>query len=88
MGDVFFDLACLAWVCDEKAQRHMLEIYFGECNNYLYKRLIDFSFIVQMWNASWAFVKSIDAKNDYDYLGGGLDAFKVLNNWVNLYPNS
>jgi len=78
MGDIFFDLACIAWASDEKSQRYMLETYFGFCDDRLFNRLMDYLFIVQAWNASWALVKSVYTSQPYDFYEAAENLIKQM----------
>lgn len=81
MGDIFFDLATLSWMLEEKERYFLLKSYFGYYSQSLMNRLTDYLFVVKLWNASWSFIKSLDSDSTYDYrLGGNM----ILDD---LYPN-
>jgi len=81
-GDIFFDLACLAWNCNLNQKQQLIELYFGYCDDILLKRLNDSLFVVKLWNASWAAVKSeTQDENTFDYKSGYIN---ILNNLAEL----
>jgi len=78
MGDIFFDLATISWFFSEKSRKDLLKFYFGEYNPKDYEKLLDFIFIVKIYNASWSLLKSTDLNINYDYLSGAKMIFKDL----------
>lgn len=72
MGDVFFDLSCIAPGLTPEKQKELLCLYFGECTPFLLEKLYDFFIINLMWNGTWAYVKSCDVpKEVFDYIQFG-----------------
>lgn len=71
MGDIFFDLATLSWMLDEKERYFLLKSYFGYYSKSLMNRINDYLFVVKLWNASWSFIKSLNSDSTYDYKLGG-----------------
>lgn len=72
MGDVFFDLSCIAPGLSPKMQKELLYLYFGECTPQLMQKLNDFCIINLMWNGTWAYVKSYDVPAEvFDYVKFG-----------------
>lgn len=80
-GDIFFDLACLAWGYTPELRKYLLQSYFQECTEELYERLRDNVFVVALWNASWAMVKRDDKDTGFDYDSGVTHIFDLLSGW-------
>lgn len=78
MGDIFFDLATIAWFFTEKSRKDLLKLYFGEYKKEDYEKLLDYIFVVKFYNATWSLLKSTDSNSDYDYLSGSKIIFKEL----------
>ncbi|MHC1695127.1 MAG: phosphotransferase [Eubacteriales bacterium] len=83
-GDIFFDLACLAWGYSPELRAYLLEKYFGQCTDELYGRLYDNIFVVSLWNASWAAVKS-EAQTPEDRMDYREGLFRNVSGLVNWY---
>lgn len=82
-GDIFFDLACRAWGYTPELRKYLLERYFGYCTDELYERLHDSVFVVALWNASWAAVKSETQtpQDKFDYKAGLFSTITSLSEW-------
>ena len=78
MGDVFFDLATISWFFNERSRKNLLELYFNECTEQHYEKLLDYLFVVKFYNATWSLLKSSDSSSDYDYLAGAKMIFNDL----------
>lgn len=72
MGDVFYDLACIAPGLEPQNQEELLRLYFGACTAPLLQKLHDYIIINLMWNGTWAYVKSYDVPADvFDFVKFG-----------------
>jgi thiamine kinase-like enzyme len=78
MGDIFFDLATLAWMMTPEGIDILLGTYFHHPTNYHYKKLSYYLFVVKLWNAFWSLLKSQEYKNGYDYSSGAYLIFEEL----------
>lgn len=78
MGDVFFDLATIAWLASEKARKTILKEYFGYFDINDYNKLIKYIYVVKMLSATWSLLKSLDNKSSYDYINGSSIIFREL----------
>jgi thiamine kinase-like enzyme len=66
MGDVFFDLSCLAMFYTPDQKEQLISCYFGRCDSILLSALRQMGFVVSFWNAMWAVVQTKnDAKNGF-----------------------
>jgi thiamine kinase-like enzyme len=81
MGDILFDIACLAWGKPNEYHEKLLKMYFGKVDDCMRNRLRDIMYISQLWNASWALVKYVDGAQGYDYYGGVKSIFDSLVSW-------
>ncbi|MGL4850345.1 MAG: phosphotransferase [Clostridium sp.] len=73
LNDPFFDLATLSWFLTEEERIFLLSEYLGrEPKEFEKNKLVDFLYIVKLWNASWSFKKALENKDSiYDYEVGG-----------------
>ncbi|XZH90263.1 phosphotransferase [Clostridium perfringens] len=71
MCDIFFDLATVSWMLDEKKRYFLIKSYFGYYSYELMEKLENYLFVVKLWNASWSFLKSLNTNSTYDYKLGG-----------------
>lgn len=55
MGDIMFDLACVAWGCQSKDRDRLLAYYFGEEEGLRQRETLEnMIYVVHFWNAMWA----------------------------------
>lgn len=80
MGDIFFDLATLTWMMSIEGKELLLKTYFKTPNEYHYKKLSYYTFVVKFWNATWSLLKSQTSTCDYDYKKGAYIIFEELFN--------
>ncbi len=78
MGDIFWDLATASWFLDIPQRKFLLQQYFGYYREEDYGKLVDYLFIVKLYNATWSLLKSKDSTSDYDYLNGAKTIFKEM----------
>lgn len=84
MGDVFFDLATVAWFLNKECRQHLLKSYFGHYKEEYYEKLMDYLYIVKLYNATWSLLKSKDWKGEYDYFKGANIIFDELLNYESI----
>jgi thiamine kinase-like enzyme len=81
MGDIFYDLATLAYSFDSVGeipsdlQGFILECYFGKTNDYLWTRMEEMKFMVLLYSVMWGLLQSgleqagiIPSVDGFDYL--------------------
>lgn len=78
MGDIFFDLATVAWLVNEDTRKTILKEYFGYFDPKDYNKLIKYLYVVKMLNGTWSLLKSLDTTNNYDYTTGANLIFNEL----------
>lgn len=78
MGDIFFDLATIAWLQSYNGRINLLKSYFGTFNIKDYDKLLKYLYVVKLLNALWSLIKSSNSSNDYDYTNGANIIFKEL----------
>ena len=81
MGDVFFDLATVAWFMTTENRKHLIKSYFGHYNHEHYEKLLDYLYIVKLYNATWSLLKSKDSTGEYDYFKGAYMIFEDLSDF-------
>ena len=83
MGDIFYDLATLAYTFDSVGeipsdlQGFILECYFGKTNDYLWNRMVETKFMILLYSVMWGLLQSgleqagiipsVDGFNYFDY---------------------
>lgn len=79
MGDVMYDLACIAQSMKPDKQAELLVAYFGDNSPELTQALRDMDYVVSFWNAMWA-VTMLDAApaGGFDYAGLARYLFQKL----------
>jgi len=78
MGDIFFDLATIAWLQSYNGRINLLKAYFGTFNIKDYDKLIKYLYVVKLLNALWSLIKSTQLLNDYNYANGAKIIFEEL----------
>lgn len=78
MGDIFFDLATIAWLQSYNGRINLLKAYFGTFNIKDYDKLLKYLYVVKLLNALWSLIKSSNSSNDYDYSNGANIIFEEL----------
>lgn len=81
MGDVFFDLATLGWFMNTECRRYLLKSYFGHYKDEYYEKLLNYLYLVKLYNATWSLLKSKDSTGEYDYFKGANMIFEDLLNF-------
>jgi hypothetical protein len=81
-GDIFFDLAASAYFLDEPARRSFLNAYFGEAREADLQSLRDMVFVNDLWNATWALVKTATPEPGTDYAGIAHHHFAAASRFV------
>ena len=84
MGDIFFDLATVSWFMNTKCRKYLLTSYFGEYKDEYYEKLLDYLYIVKLYNATWSLLKSKDSNSEYDYFKGANMIFEDLLNFESI----
>ncbi len=84
MGDIFLDLATVAWFLDKICREHLLVSYFGYYKEEHYDKLMDYLYIVKLYNATWSLLKSKDFASEYDYFKGANMIFEDLLNYESI----
>ncbi|MGL5417662.1 MAG: phosphotransferase [Clostridium sp.] len=69
LNDPFFDLATISWFLNSNERNILLSEYLGrKPTDYEKTKLLDYLYIVKLWNATWSLKKSLDNKDSiYDY---------------------
>lgn len=84
MGDIFFDLATASWFMNCRCRKYLITSYFGEYKTEYYEKLLDYLYIVKLYNATWSLLKSKDSTGEYDYLKGANMIFEDLLNFESI----
>ena len=78
MGDIFFDLATIAWLQNYNGRINLLKSYFGTFNIKDYDKLLNYIYVVKLLNALWSLIKSVHSSSDYNYENGSNIIFEEL----------
>ncbi len=84
IGDVFFDLATVGWFMNTACRKYLLKSYFGHYTDEYYEKLLDYLYIVKLYNATWSLLKSKDSTSEYDYFKGANMIFEDLMNFESI----
>ena len=79
MGDIFFDLATIAWLQSYNGRINLLKSYFGTFDIADYDKLLKYLYVVKLLNALWSLIKSTESLNEYNYVNGANIIFEELN---------
>ncbi|CDM67277.1 choline/ethanolamine kinase family protein [Clostridium bornimense] len=77
-GDIFFDLATIAWLLEDSSRKLLIKKYFGYYSEAYYDKLIKYIYVVKMYNGCWSLVKSLNNNKDYDFKTGAEVIFNEL----------
>ena len=66
-GDIFFDLATIAWLLEDSSRKLLIKKYFGYYSEAYYDKLTKYIYVVKMYNGCWSLVKSLNSNKDYDF---------------------
>ena len=78
MGDIFFDLATIAWLQSYNGRINLLKSYFGTFDIADYDKLLKYLYVVKLLNALWSLIKSTESLNEYNYVNGANIIFEEL----------
>lgn len=67
MGNIYFDLACVATFFAPEQQELLLKCYFGDVTEDCLRRMWQMRFMVHMWNGAWALVQMVASDVDLNY---------------------
>lgn len=81
-GDIFFDLATIAWLQTYEGRINLLTSYFGYFLPEDYEKLLKYLYVVKFFNALWSLIKSSNTDSDYDYKEGANIIFEELINYI------
>lgn len=77
-GDIFFDLATIAWLLEDSSRKLLIKKYFGYYSEAYYDKLTKYIYVVKMYNGCWSLVKSLNSNKDYDFRKGSDIIFNEL----------
>lgn len=77
-GDIFFDLATIAWLLEDSSRKLLIKKYFGYYSEAYYDKLTKYIYVVKMYNGCWSLVKSLNNNKDYDFRKGSDIIFNEL----------
>ena len=77
-GDIFFDLATIAWLLEDNSRKLLIKKYFGYYSEAYYDKLTKYIYVVKMYNGCWSLVKSLNNNKDYDFRTGAEIIFNEL----------
>lgn len=77
-GDIFFDLATIAWLLEDSSRKLLIKKYFGYYSEAYYDKLTKYIYVVKMYNGCWSLVKSLNNNKDYDFKTGAEIIFNEL----------
>lgn len=77
-GDIFFDLATIAWLLKDDARKLLIKKYFGYYSEAYYDKLTKYIYVVKMYNGCWSLLKSLNNDKDYDFKTGSEIIFNEL----------
>ncbi|WP_294344606.1 choline/ethanolamine kinase family protein [uncultured Clostridium sp.] len=77
-GDIFFDLATIAWLLEDSSRKFLIKKYFGYYSEAFYNKLTKYIYVVKMYNGCWSLVKSLNNNKDYDFKSGAKIIFNDL----------
>ena len=77
-GDIFFDLATIAWLLEDNSRKLLIKKYFGYYSEAYYDKLTKYIYVVKMYNGCWSLVKSLNNNKDYDFRKGSDIIFNEL----------
>ena len=77
-GDIFFDLATIAWLLEDSSRKLLIKKYFGYYSEAYYDKLTKYINVVKMYNGCWSLVKSLNSNKDYDFRKGSDIIFNEL----------
>lgn len=77
-GDIFFDLATIAWLLEDSSRKFLIKKYFGYYSEAFYNKLTKYIYVVKMYNGCWSLVKSLNNNKNYDFKSGAKIIFNDL----------
>ena len=60
MGNVFYDVACICGLWNEKEQIHFLNRYFGSAKKIYFEYIKYYTILELIWNGTWAYIKDLE----------------------------